>query len=102
LDKAEAVRFSHDLLRFKFCESQGFTLIDFELCILDSHRIHPDRDTDFFVLVLREFKQTNRSLQFHRRPFVGVFHARSWSRLLVLGAISWAFIAKSYQNILKT
>jgi hypothetical protein len=25
--------------------------------------------------------------------------ALSWSRLPVLGAISWAFIAKSYQNL---
>ena len=31
----------------------------------------------------------------HRRPYVGVSHARSWSRLLVLGAILWAFIAKT-------
>ena len=26
---------------------------------------------------------------------MGVSHARSWSRLLVLGAILWAFIAKN-------
>ena len=31
----------------------------------------------------------------HRRPYVGVSHARSWSRLLVIGAILWAFIAKT-------
>ena len=30
----------------------------------------------------------------HRRPYVGVSRPRSWSHLLVLGAISWAFIAK--------
>jgi hypothetical protein len=40
-----------------------------------------------------------RSGLHRRRPFVGVSHARSWSRLLVLGAISWAFIAKSYPNL---
>ena len=37
----------------------------------------------------------------HRRPFVGVSHARSWSRLPVVGAILWKFIAKSYQNLPK-
>ena len=31
----------------------------------------------------------------HRRPFVGVSQARSWSPWLVLGAILWARIAKS-------
>ena len=31
----------------------------------------------------------------HRRPFVVVSRPRSWSHLLVLGAISWAFIVKS-------
>jgi len=31
----------------------------------------------------------------HRRPLVGVSDARSWSPWLVLGAILWAFIAKS-------
>ena len=31
----------------------------------------------------------------HPRPFVGAFHARSWSPWFVLGAILWAFIAKS-------
>ena len=36
-----------------------------------------------------------RALLYHRRPFVGVSNARSWSRLLVLGAILWAFIAKN-------
>ena len=34
-------------------------------------------------------------MRVHRRPFVGVSHARSWSRSLVLGAILWAFIAKN-------
>ena len=31
----------------------------------------------------------------HKRPYVGASHARSWSPLLVLGAILWAFIAKN-------
>ena len=31
----------------------------------------------------------------HKRPYVVVSQARSWSPWLVLGAISWAFIAKS-------
>ena len=31
----------------------------------------------------------------HRRSFVGSSRARCWSRLSVLGAIVWAFIAKS-------
>ena len=31
----------------------------------------------------------------HKRPFVGASRARSWSRLPVLGAILWAFMAKS-------
>ena len=35
------------------------------------------------------------NLSDQRRPFVGVSRARSWSRLLVLGAILWAFIAKT-------
>ena len=30
----------------------------------------------------------------HANPYVGVSRVRSWSRLFVLGAISWAFIAK--------
>ena len=30
----------------------------------------------------------------HIRPLVGVSHACSWSHLLVLGAILWAFIAE--------
>ena len=30
----------------------------------------------------------------HANPSVGVSRVRSWSRLFVLGAISWAFIAK--------
>ena len=32
---------------------------------------------------------------------MGASHARFWSRLLVLGAIFWAFIAKSRQNLPK-
>ena len=32
---------------------------------------------------------------YHRRPYVGASHARSWSHLLVHGAILWAFIAKT-------
>ena len=32
---------------------------------------------------------------------MGVSHARSWSRLLILGAILWAFVAKSRQNLPK-
>ena len=31
----------------------------------------------------------------HKGPYVGVSRPRSWSHLPVLGAISWAFIAKS-------
>ena len=31
----------------------------------------------------------------HAKPYVGVSRPRSWSHLLVLGAISWAFISKS-------
>ena len=31
----------------------------------------------------------------HKGPYVGASRLRSWSHLLVLGAISWAFIAKS-------
>jgi len=31
----------------------------------------------------------------HKRPYVGASHARSWSPLLVLGAILWEFIAKN-------
>jgi len=31
----------------------------------------------------------------HRRPFVGLSQARSWSPWLVLGVILWAFIVKS-------
>ena len=30
----------------------------------------------------------------HKRPYVGASRPRSWSHLPVLGAISWAFIAK--------
>ena len=30
-----------------------------------------------------------------KRPYVGASHARSWSPLLVLGAILWEFIAKT-------
>ena len=32
---------------------------------------------------------------FHKRPYVGVSQARSWSPWLVLGAILWALIAKN-------
>ena len=31
----------------------------------------------------------------HKRPYVGVSQARSWSPWLVLGAILWAIIAQS-------
>jgi hypothetical protein len=31
----------------------------------------------------------------HKRPYVGVSQARSWSPWLVLGAILWERIAKS-------
>ena len=33
--------------------------------------------------------------QVHKRPYVGVSQARSWSPWLVLGAILWVFIAKN-------
>ena len=36
-----------------------------------------------------------RPIPFHRRPYVGASHARSWSPLLVLAAILWAFVAKN-------
>ena len=32
---------------------------------------------------------------YHKGPYVGVSRLRSWSHLFVLGAISWAFIAKN-------
>jgi hypothetical protein len=35
----------------------------------------------------------------HANPYVGVSRVRSWSRLFVLGAISWAFIAKYRQRL---
>ena len=35
-----------------------------------------------------------RGLVNHKRPYVGASRPRSWSHLSVLGAISWAFIAK--------
>jgi len=35
------------------------------------------------------------NLRSHGRPYVGASRPRSWSHLLVLGAISWVFIAKS-------
>ena len=31
----------------------------------------------------------------HANPYVGASHARSWSPLLVLGAILWALVAKN-------
>ena len=31
----------------------------------------------------------------HARPFVGAFQVRFWSHWCVIGAILWAFIAKS-------
>ena len=37
----------------------------------------------------------------HARPFVGASRVRCWSHWFVLGAISWAFIAESYQNLQK-
>ena len=36
-------------------------------------------------------KRRSRS---HKGPYVGVSRVRSWSRVFVLGAILWAFIAK--------
>ena len=37
----------------------------------------------------------------HKRPYVGVSHARSWSPLLVLGAILWALIVEVDKLYLK-
>ena len=34
-------------------------------------------------------------------PYVGVSRPRSWSHLPILGAISWAFIAKYWQRLWK-
>ena len=48
----------------------------------------------------KTFSDTGQ-ISFHRRPYVGASHARSWSPLLVLGAILWVFIAKNRQGLLK-
>jgi len=46
-----------------------------------------------------EFEKQEESSQTHQlihaRPFVGVSPCRSWSHLVVLGAILWACIAKT-------
>ena len=54
--------------------------------LLDTHRNGPGS---------REPSSNGTGRADHKRPYVGASQARSWSPLLVLGAILWVFIAKT-------